>query len=139
MEFSDILSAVLTPVALISGLGLLLLSQVNRFNQALFRLRDFLNRSATEELEVQIDILYRRCRTLQWSIGSMVTGLLLIALLIFFQALGAAGLHDLDWLQLYVLLGIFLAVLLSLVFFLLDVRFSLDAIRSEMESRGDGE
>ena len=41
-EFDPILQATLTPVALISGVGLLLLSMVNRYNHALDRTRQLL-------------------------------------------------------------------------------------------------
>ncbi len=41
-EFEGVLRAALTPVALISGVGLLLLSMINRYHHALNRVRQLM-------------------------------------------------------------------------------------------------
>ncbi len=85
------LQAVISPVVLMSGVGMLVLSMTNRFTHAADRVRqlvgqlDKLEGDARQRVEVQIRIIYHRLRTLLLAIvlglGSvLLTGLLIVTL-----------------------------------------------------------
>ncbi len=135
-----ILQVAVGPVILISGVGLLLLSMTNRFGRLIDRSRQLAHelRTAGEDdrvgLIAQVRILTARARIVRLAIALATTSILLASLLIILLFLTA-------------LLGVELAVVLSLVFiacmacliaslvlFLRDINFSLHAFTLEIES-----
>ena len=88
MEFIQFLQACITPVALISGVGLLLLSITNRLGRTIDRTRQLvaeLNNGKVKkprEKETEIRILYKRSRYLRNSIASMVISVISSSLII---------------------------------------------------------
>jgi hypothetical protein len=139
-----ILQASISPVALISGVGLLILSQTNRFSRVTDRLREMTRErdsDATKSaaLERQINIFHRRARLLRMAISCAVGSVLLASLLVlcvFAIAVFELGLHVL----VVVLFALSLISLIaSLVLFLFDMHLSLKAVQEAMGIPSDTE
>jgi len=136
-NFIHFLQACITPVAMISGIGLLLLSVTNRLGRTIDRIRFLVDEMdkpeprKKKEKKNEINILYRRCRYLRNSIGSMVISVISSSLIIpvlFFMTLFNLDLRIIGYL-LFVLS--ILSLLVSSVYFFLDVRLSLRALKLE--------
>jgi hypothetical protein len=136
-DFIQFLQACITPVAFISGVGLLLLTITNRLGRTIDRTRQLL-RDLTESIPVnrkekenEIRILYRRSRLLRISIGAMVVSVIsssLIIPLLFFMTLWG---HDLRILGYILFIISILAILVSSLYFFRDVILSLHALKLE--------
>ena len=135
--FIKFLQACITPVALISGVGLILLTITNRLGRTIDRTRylvaelDRPEVKRAQEKQHEIVILYRRSRYLRNSIGWIMVSVLascLIIPLLFFMTLSGADLRTLGYL-LFILS--ILSILISSVYFFKDVLLSLNAIKLE--------
>jgi Protein of unknown function (DUF2721) len=139
-ELIPVLQISVSPVILISGVGLLLLSLTNRFGRAVDRSRQLMRemREAGEtdrrQLTEQVKVLYRRARLIQTSIILAALSVLFAAVMVitlFFMAL-----LKWDWaLAISVLFICCLASLIaSLILFLADIRLSLHALKLEFNN-----
>ena len=136
-SFIMFLQACITPVALISGVGLLLLTITNRLGRTIDRTRQLVealnagNALKKEEKKNEIRILYQRSRLLRISIAAMVISVISSSLII--PVLFLMTLMDIDLRMagypLFVLS--ILSILVSSVYFFMDVRLSLHALRLE--------
>jgi hypothetical protein len=134
-----LLQASLAPVALISGVGLLLLSMTNRFGRVIDRSRILAReiRKApdveVEGLRSQITILRVRCRRLQLACSWAAFSILLDGLLILL--LFAAVLFEIN--LIWPIVATFAASIaflsLSLVAFIRDITHSLQAMRVDLD------
>lgn len=134
-----ILQASLPPVVLISGVGLLLLSMTNRLARPLDRIR-FLGKelrtapAADQPFYLrQIEIFYKRCFLLKNAITASVLSIVSVTvmiLLLFFMATFSLNLHLL--IECVFIVGL-LTLVLSLIYFLLDIQASLRSVQIEME------
>ena len=137
-ELIPVLQIAIAPVILISGVGLLLLSLTNRFGRAVDRTRQIHQemRRASEadrpRLSNQIEVIYRRARLIQFSIVMGALSSLFAALLIL--ALFVAAL--MSWESAALIGGFFVccivALVVSLVTFIMDIRLSLKALKLEL-------
>jgi hypothetical protein len=136
-HFIQFLQACITPVALISGVGLLLLTITNRLGRTIDRTRRLVDEltgnqgNKREEKENEIRILYRRSRLLRISIGAMVVSVIsssLIIPLLFFMTLWG---HDLRILGYVLFILSILSILVSCLYFFRDVVLSLHALKLE--------
>lgn len=139
-ELVPVLQVALSPVVLISGIGLLLLSMTNRLGRVVDRSRVLsLDSDSREEGDpklishrIQIDILFQRARLLTRGIVFAVLSILCAALLI--MCLFLAPL--LGQLAAYLAQGLLILSLLSLVvsqvFLLRDVSSTLRALHLEI-------
>jgi len=137
-QLTAILQASISPVALISGVGLLLLSLTNRFGRTTDRARALHARihaappGESDSLNVQIRILYRRSLILRASIGLAAASILCASLLIatlFLAYLFRAPVQE----AVAMLFGLsFFALVASLVLFIEDMGLSLKALRLEL-------
>jgi Na+/melibiose symporter-like transporter len=136
-----VLQASISPVALISGVGLLILSLTNRFGRVTDRLREMVRErdqthEHTESLNTQIRIFHRRARLLRAAIG-LATGCVLLASL---QILFLFGIAVLDLHMHSVVLLIFALSLVSLIgslsVFLVDMHLSLKAVQCLLDDAG---
>ena len=133
-----ILQASLTPVVLISGVGLLLLSMTNRIARPLDRIR-FLGKelkTASKPDQTfylrQIEILYTRCFLLQKAIFAAVISIIstsIIILLIFFMTIYSFNLY---FVVDFVFIVGLLALIISLFYFMCDIQASLKSVQIEM-------
>ena len=137
MDFIQFLQVCITPVALISGVGLLLLTITNRLGRTIDRTRQLvaeLNNGEVKkrkEKETEIKILYKRSRYLRNSIAAMVISVISSSLIIpnlFFAILLEVDLTIIGY-PLFVIS--ILSILISCIYFFIDVRLSLHALKLE--------
>lgn len=146
MQLSDLvptLQAAVSPVVLISGVGLLILSMTNRLARVVDRSRHLgaLRRESSGEAckraNSQLQILVRRARLLQRAIFFATVCVLMAAILVIYLFLSAYLRSD------AVLPGVILFVLcltsliVSVISFLQDINLSLVALHLELASEGD--
>ena len=136
-SFIQFLQACITPVALISGVGLLLLTITNRLGRTIDRTRrlvrelDDIPTGHKPEKENEIKILYRRSRFLRISIGAMVVSVISSSLIIpvpFFMTLWG---HDLRLVGYILFILSIVSILISSLYFFMDVILSLHALKLE--------
>lgn len=138
-ELIHVLQAAVSPVVLISGVGLVILSMTNRLARVVDRSRqlgDLRHRAGPEarpRLEAQLRILVRRARLLRRAISFATLSVLMAAILVIdlfitaYLALNAA-------LVAVVLFCLCLvALIVSLVAFLQDIHLALVALDLELE------
>jgi len=132
------MQASIAPCVLISGIGLILLSVTNRLARPIDRIRSLSSelKGATGEealaLKEQILILYRRCQFLRISVASAIASIFFVALIILL--LFSIYLFDI---HLEILIKSFFAaslicLIISLVYFLLDIRLALHSVKIEI-------
>lgn len=131
------MQASISPVALISGVGLLILSQTNRLGRVMDRLRNVVEQrrtSATNDanLSRQVNVLHRRARILRASVTAAVLCVLLAAVLVLLLFSSAVLGARLDLLALAIFAGSLLSLIVSLALFLFDLNLSLRAIQEEL-------
>ena len=135
--FINFLQACITPVAMISGVGLLLLTITNRFARVVDRTRQLVTEldipgGKREERKVnQIHIFLKRGKILKNSIAWLMIGMIascLIIPLLFIMNLTGTDLKTIGY-MLFVI-SIF-SMLVSFVYFFEDVLLSLSAIKLE--------
>ena len=142
MENQDliaILQASLTPVVLISGIGLLLLSMTNRIARPLDRIR-FLGKELKTATKTdqnfylrQIEILYSRCFLLKKAITASVLSIISTSAIILFLFIMPTFSLKLNLLiECFFIVTLFTLVT-SLVYFLRDIQASLKSVQIEME------
>ena len=136
-QFVSFLQSCITPVALMSGVGLLLLTITNRLGRTVDRTRQLVaeldkeNTGRRLNKENEIRILYQRSRYLRNSIGAMVLCVISSSLIIpvlFFMNLFIIDLRLTGYLLFVVSI---LSILVSLIYFFRDVMLSLHAIKLE--------
>lgn len=135
--FIQFLQSCIAPVALISGVGLLLLTITNRFGRTIDRTRhlvaelDGVNVKRRSEKIDEIQILFQRSKYLRKSIAaitfSVIASSLIIPLLVLMVFLNL----DLRWAGYILFILSILSILVSAVYFFLDVLLSLKALRLE--------
>ncbi len=138
-HFTTILQASISPVALISGIGLLLLSMTNRYTRlteqarGLARLIEGGAASEHENLRLQIRVIFRRCRIMRLAIGLNLLSIVFISLII-------AGLFaiylmqlELQWLVMGLFVLSFVSLVASLICFIHDIGLSLQAIQRALD------
>jgi hypothetical protein len=139
-----ILQAAISPVILISGGGLLLLSMTNRLGRVIDRSRE-LARSHRQagpaeraRLERQLRILSQRGESVRLAITFCALSTLLAAALVI--AVFVTALFQWRILALSVILFVacLLCLVTSLIFFLRDINLSLAALKLELEVRNKG-
>jgi len=134
------LQASVSPVVLISGIGLLLLSMTNRLARVVDRSRalareartDDLSKAEKRVLRVQIRILFQRGRILVAAIGLCVLSLFLVAVLVGYLFVHFASGLTIPAVPYLVFALALLALILSLALFLADILVTLRALRLEI-------
>jgi hypothetical protein len=132
---AKILQTSISPVALISGIGLILLSMTNRLGRTIDRIRilarEIKDASGDEAgiFQAEIKIIYRRARILQIAITFAASSAFLAALIVF-CLFGSFLFH----VQLYPLvIALFtmslMCLIISLALFLKDLTLGLQAVR----------
>jgi hypothetical protein len=128
------------PVILISGVGLLLLTMTNRLGRAIDRARILKRELATlagrerDQVQAQVNIIYRRAKLIRWSILFAVVSALLAAVLVMTLFLAAWLGCQQAWPAGVVFTGCLGSLCLSLLAFMGDINLSLHALKLELES-----
>lgn len=137
-ELVSILQTSVSPVILISGVGLLILSMTNRLGRAVDRtrqLRDELNGAPNEErsgLQSQLTILYRRARLLRSAISFGTFSVLMAAILVIVLFITAFLHVELVLFCAIIFMTCLVSLITSLLLFLKDINLSLAALRLEL-------
>jgi hypothetical protein len=139
-DFSHLLQSTLTPVTLISGVGLLLLSMTNRYNHALDRIRHLLKEKQMDpgadwsRVDLSIGIIYGRCRLMRKAILSVISSTVSSGGLILATALEELLEVDLGWMKAALLVTSIALVVVACLLFVVEVGYSLRAITLEIEA-----
>jgi uncharacterized oligopeptide transporter (OPT) family protein len=127
-----------TPVILISGMGLLLLTMTNRMGRIIDRTRLYASqlRQAEEaerrQLEIQLELTWRRAKIVRLALTYATSSMLVSAALVVTIFLGAILRVDLGGLMLVLFLVAIGLLMAALVAFLRDIFLSLSALRLEV-------
>jgi hypothetical protein len=135
--FISFLQACITPVAMISGVGLLLLTITNRLGRVVDRTRHLITELDMPEprrkeiKESEIQIFLRRGRLLKnsiaWIMIGMITSCIIIPLLFIMSLIGT----DLKIIGYILFIFSIFSMLISFIYFFKDVLLSLNAIKLE--------
>ena len=138
-QYIQFLQSCITPVALISGVGLLLLTLTNRLGRTIDRTRELvaeLDKGVSDRESVkknEIIILYQRSRVLRTSIGAMVVSVIssmLIIPVLFFMILLELDLRMAGY---FLFVLSILSILISALYFFKDIILSLKALKLEVK------
>jgi len=134
-----VIQASTTPVILISGMGLLLLTMTNRMGRLIDRTRIYaakLREAAPAEqrdLEIQLELTWRRAKIVRMSLTFATSSMLMSAGLIIAIFAGTMLGVDLNAAILMLFLGAILLLIAALVAFLRDIFLSLEALHLEVQ------
>ncbi len=123
---------------MISGVGLIILSQTNRLGRFIIdRLREVLEKRRNlavpdARLDQQVSVLHRRARILKTAATAAVFCALFAAMLVLLVFLMALSGSRLDLLALALFAGSLCSLIISLLFFILDMNLSLRAVQEEL-------
>jgi hypothetical protein len=136
-NFTKFLQGCITPVALISGVGLLLLTITNRLGRIVDRIRHLVTeldhpQAKREQIKInEVHILLKRGRLLRnsiaWLLAGMITSCLIIPLLLI-MSLSAIDLKLAGYCLFIISI---MAIFISLLYFFKDVLQSLHAVKLE--------
>ncbi len=135
-SFVRFLQSSISPIVLISGVGLLLLSLSNRLGRTTDRSRDIVkelqetgDKKGKKRKIVQLNILYRRSKILRFSIVSIafsiLTSSLIIPILLIMNLFGV----DLTTIGIFLFLLSILGMITSAILLFVDVTLSLKALQ----------
>lgn len=134
-----LLQVAISPVILISAVGLLLLTMNNRLAHAIDRARHLLKESGKDSdihstyLRDQVNVIWKRTRFIRLSIVlasfSALTSALLIIVLFLTELAGL----KLVWFISFLFIVSLSSLIVSLAFFILDVNKSLTALELELD------
>lgn len=142
-ELMSILQAAVSPVILISGVGLLILSMTNRIGRVLDRARqlgDALHNASQQERKrfgSQLEILIRRARLLRWAITFATLSVLVAAILVIALFLTAFLHVEAVLLSVILFIACLVSLIISLLAFLQDINLSLAALKLELAPMED--
>jgi hypothetical protein len=137
-QFILFLQSSITPVALISGVGLLLLTLTNRLARTIDRSRKLILLLEKEEqankkrLTNELGIMYKRSRFLRNSIGSIVVSMFLNALIIpllFFMSLYNIDLRLGGYALFFTSI---VSIVVGLVYLMRDITLTLKALKIDV-------
>ena len=135
--FIEFLKSCITPVALISGVGLLLLTITNRFGRTIDRTRilvaelDHEHIKRREAKKNEIKILYLRSKYLRTSIAAITFSVISSSLIIPLLAIMQFFAFDLRMLGYFLFSLSIISILISAIYFFLDILLSLKALKIE--------
>ncbi len=138
-SFVNFLQTTVTPIILISGVGLLLLSLTNRLGRVIDKSRVIVN-----ELEnkaninkgkkiIQLRILYKRSKILQMAVTSIAVTILsgsFLILVLFLISITGTDLHKTGTVCLMLSIA---GIIISAILLLVDIMLTLKALRYEVE------
>jgi hypothetical protein len=135
-NLTRVLQASISPVALVSGVGLLILSQTNRLGRVTDRVRELASqrrRAAQDDhLDRQIAVLLRRAQVLKVTITAAVASVLLASVLVLLVFTTAILAVNIDRVIIAMFAASILSLIVSLLFFLYDMHLALRALDEEL-------
>lgn len=137
----ELLQSSISPVVMISGIGLLLLSMTNRFSRPVDSIRRLMQERlhADEQRKTVIDaavkIFYRRCLLLRMALFLVCSSLGLVSIIVLLLFFSQVFLCDLSLLIELLFVGSLFCLLGSLLYFMFDIRLTLNSLRLEISSQ----
>jgi len=134
----DALQLAISPVIMMSAYGLLLLSLTNRLGRAIDRARQLVSHEAPHR-RFQLGIIAKRAVWLRSAILFTAIAMFAAALLVLVLFLSAFLPVDVRLAVSVLFLASLVSLVVSLVYFIVDIFGSLRAVEAEMESSTGGE
>lgn len=135
-SFIKFLQSSISPIVLISGVGLILLSLSNRLGRTTDRSREIVkelkiidNEASKDRRVVQLNILYRRSRILRLAIVSISFSILTSSLIIPILLIMNLFLIDLKVFGIFLFMLSVLGMITSAIMLFIDVTLSLKALQ----------
>jgi len=129
----QLLQSSISPIILISGVGLLLLSFTNRLGRVIDRLRhivkDLKDGKDDDIKRIQIPILYKRGRILRSAITSISFTILCASLMILLLFLGYFTQLNIETVFISFFVLAIIGLIISIILFMWDVTVSLKALK----------
>jgi hypothetical protein len=128
-----------TPVILISGMGLLLLTMTNRMGRIIDRTRLYAtqlkqaNPAERQQVEIQLALTWQRAKIVRFALTATTASMLMSAGLVIVIFAGALLHRDFGELMLVLFAGAMLLLVAALMAFLRDIFQSLSALHLEVE------
>ena len=133
-EFNRLLLEILSPITLISSVGLLMLCMTARYNHATNRIRQLMAKRRTTgttlepTIDEEIEIIYQRCSLLRHGTILLALSTVSSSLLIGISALDRiGGYHYNEWAALFLMFTVVLLIAASF-YFSLEIWISLHAL-----------
>ncbi len=132
----ELMQSAISPIVLVSGVGLLLLSLTNRLGRVIDRSRHLVQEieagKDTARKHIQIGILFKRARILRTSITSISFTILFASLMILLLFLGYFTNLDVSTpFTIFFVLAI-IGLIFAIIVFLIDVAVSLKALKIQV-------
>jgi len=141
IPFLQVLQSSITPIALISGVGLLLISLTNRLGRTIDAIRkiskevDELEGAEKDKKIAQLKIIFRRSKLLRNGISFMAFSILNSSLIIFVILLMTLTGHDLHNLAIVLLFFSISGIIGAAFFLFFDVILTLNAVSYEIREQ----
>ncbi|MDO9576625.1 MAG: DUF2721 domain-containing protein [Candidatus Cloacimonadales bacterium] len=133
----QLMQSAISPIVLISGVGLLLLSLTNRLGRVIDRSRFLVQEieagKGDDNKHLQIGILFKRSRILRASITSISLTILFASLMILLLFLGYFTQIDVSFLFITFFVLAICGLIVAIIFFLFDITISLKALDIQVE------
>ena len=132
----QLMQSAISPIVLISGVGLLLLSLTNRLGRVIDRSRFLVHEieagKDTARKHIQIGILFKRAKILRASITLISITILLASLMILLLFLGYfSNIHISNLFTIFFVIAI-MGLIFAIIVFLIDVAISLKALKIQV-------
>ncbi|MBN2280219.1 MAG: DUF2721 domain-containing protein [Candidatus Marinimicrobia bacterium] len=143
LPFLQVLQSCITPIALISGVGLLLISLTNRLGRTIDAIRKIVreideSQGIVRERKIaQMKIIYKRSKLLRNGISSMAFSILNSSLIIFVLLISLLCEKDLHNVAVMLLFFSITGIIGSAIFLFSDVILTLNAISYEVKDHLD--
>ena len=137
--FIQFLQSSITPVALISGVGLILLSLTNRLGRTIDRSRALISEMRDADtnrrkiLKAELDILHRRNKYLKSAMAGLAFSILTSSLMIPVLLIMNLTTVDLSFLGSFLLVLSITGIIISALYLFADVALSLKALDIEIK------
>lgn len=143
-ELLTVLQASIAPVALISAVGLLLLSMSNRYLHVIDRARTMkqklalsnVNETESSPLKQQLGVLYQRALLLRAAMMSACVCVFFVGITVFSLFISFTFQYTLQVIVHLSFLASVVSLAVSLLFFMRDISASLSALELELELDG---
>lgn len=139
MSFMTVLQNSISPIALISGVGLLLISLTNRLSRTIDAVRKMskeVNTTTGKEQErkvTQLKIIYKRSKLLRNGISSIAFSIFSSSLIVLLNLIMTITNHDLHTLAMVLLFFSISGIIGAAFFLFFDVTLTLTALSYEVE------
>jgi len=132
----ELMQSAISPIVLISGVGLLLLSLTNRLGRAIdrsrFLVKEIEEGNDTERKHIQIRILFHRARILRASITSISLTIFFASLMILLLFLGYFSKLNISFIFILLFVLAITGLISGVVLLVIDISVSLKALKIQV-------